>query len=120
MSVDPGRLILPALHWRRETGFGHEEPAIASALTLGVGGFVVFGGTSAELRALTADLVKRAGRPLLIAADLERGAGQQVQDLTEFPPPLALASLGDPDVIRWAAGVTAREARSVGINWVLA
>ena len=61
-----------------------------------------------------------AGRPLLIASDLERGAGQQVAGLTEFPPPMALASLGDPAVVRWAASVTAQEARAVGINWVFA
>ena len=48
------------------------------------------------------------------------GAGQQVAGLTEFPPPLALASLGDAAVVRWAGAVTAQEARAVGINWVFA
>ena len=57
---------------------------------------------------------------MLIAADLERGAGQQVAGLTEFPPPLALASLEDAAVVRWAGAVTAQEARAVGINWVFA
>jgi hypothetical protein len=33
---------------------------------------------------------------------------------------MALASLGDPAVVRWAASVTAQEARAVGINWVFA
>jgi beta-glucosidase-like glycosyl hydrolase len=56
----------------------------------------------------------------LLAADLERGAGQQIAGLTEFPPPMALASLGDPAVVRWAASVTAQEARAVGINWIFA
>ncbi|HEY9506131.1 MAG TPA: glycoside hydrolase family 3 N-terminal domain-containing protein, partial [Gemmatimonadales bacterium] len=40
--------------------------------------------------------------------------------LTEFPPPLALAALGDPAVARWAGAMTAQEARAVGINWVFA
>ena len=40
--------------------------------------------------------------------------------LTQFPPPLALASLGDAAVVRWAGAVTAQEARAVGINWVFA
>jgi hypothetical protein len=57
---------------------------------------------------------------MLIAADLERGAGQQVAGLTEFPPPLALAWLKDAAVVRWAGAVTAQEARAVGINWVFA
>jgi beta-glucosidase-like glycosyl hydrolase len=114
------RLILPALRWRPEGGFAHEAGAIANALDLGVGGFIVFGGNVEAVRRLTADLIRRAGRPLLVAADLERGAGQQVEGLTEFPPPAALASLEDAAVIRWAGAVTAQEARAVGINWVFA
>lgn len=115
-----GRLILPALRWRDDTGFGHEAATIASALKFGAGGFILFGGTPDAVRALTAELRERAGRPLLIAADLERGAGQQFPGLTEFPPPAALAALGDPDVIRHAASTTAHEALDLGVNWVLA
>jgi beta-glucosidase-like glycosyl hydrolase len=120
MSRQPGRLILPALRWRPETGFGHDAAAIADALDVGVGGFILFGGTVESVRRLTSDLVRRAERPLLIASDLERGAGQQVGGLTEFPPPAALASLEDATVVRWAGAVTAQEARAVGINWVFA
>jgi len=119
-SPDPGRIILPALRANAEGGFGHEAARIADALDLGVGGFILFGGTVESVRRLTADLLRRAGRPLLIASDLERGAGQQVEGLTEFPPPLALAALEDAAVVRWAGAVTAQEARAVGINWVFA
>ncbi|MFZ5623655.1 MAG: glycoside hydrolase family 3 N-terminal domain-containing protein [Gemmatimonadota bacterium] len=115
-----GRLILPALRWRAETGFAHEAAAIDDALDFGAGGFILFGGTRESVRALTADLMRRAGRPLLIASDLERGAGQQVEDLTSLPPPLALAALNDVAAVHAAAQLTAREALSVGINWVLA
>jgi beta-glucosidase len=119
----PARLVLPALRWRPETGFAHEEPAIEHALELGVGGFIVFGGPGArrdEIAALTARLARLAGRPLLVGADLERGAGQQARGATECPPPRALAALGDPAVIRWAGAVTGREARELGVNWVFA
>ena len=119
-ASDAGRLILPALRAAADDGFAHEAARIADALDLGVGGFIVFGGSVETVRRLTADLFRRAGRPLLIASDLERGAGQQVVGLTEFPPPLALASLGDASVVRWAGAVTAQEARAVGINWVFA
>jgi beta-glucosidase len=119
-STDPGRLIVPALRAGADGGFSHEAARIADALNLGAGGFIVFGGTVESVRRLTADLLRRAGRPLLIASDLERGAGQQVAGLTQFPPPLALASLGDASVVRWAGAVTAQEARAVGINWVFA
>ncbi|MFL5494466.1 MAG: glycoside hydrolase family 3 N-terminal domain-containing protein [Gemmatimonadales bacterium] len=118
--LEPARLIMPALRWRPDGGFAHEAATIADALALGVGGFIVFGGTVEAVRRLTTDLLRRAGRPLLIASDLERGAGQQVEGLTEFPPPAALASLEDAAVVRWAGAVTAQEARAVGINWVFA
>jgi beta-glucosidase len=118
--TDPGRLIMPALRAAPDGGFGHEAARIADALDLGAGGFIVFGGTVESVRRLTADLLRRAGRPMLIASDLERGAGQQIAGLTQFPPPLALASLGDAAVVRWAGAVTAQEARAVGINWVFA
>jgi beta-glucosidase-like glycosyl hydrolase len=115
-----GRLILPALRWRDDGGFGHEAETIAAALRFGAGGFIIFGGKPEAVRALTAELRERAGRPLQIAADLERGAGQQFPGLTEFPPPAALAALDDPDVIRAAAMTTALDALDVGVNWVLA
>ncbi len=119
-SSNPARLIMPALRSDALSGFAHEAGRIADTLELGVGGYIIFGGTSESVRRLTADLLRRAGRPLLLASDLERGAGQQVAGLTEFPPPMALASLGEPSVVRWAASVTAQEARAVGINWVFA
>ncbi len=119
-SRSPARLILPALRSQPLSGFGHEAGRIGDALEIGVGGFIIFGGTAESVRKLTAVLLRRAGRPLLLAADLERGAGQQIAGLTEFPPPMALASLGDPAVVRWAAAVTAQEARAVGINWIFA
>jgi beta-glucosidase-like glycosyl hydrolase len=119
-APDPARLIMPALRAAPGGSFAHEAGAIADALELGVGGFIIFGGNAESVRRLTADLLRRAERQLLLASDLERGAGQQVDGLTEFPPPLALAALGDPGVARWAGAVTAQEARAVGINWVFA
>lgn len=118
--MNPGRLVIPALRARSDGSFTHEAETIRAALDVGAGGFIIFGGNVDSVRTLTAELVRRAGRPLLLASDLERGAGQQVEGLTELPPPAALAWLDDPDVIRWAGALTAAEARSVGINWVFA
>jgi beta-glucosidase-like glycosyl hydrolase len=125
--VTAARLVLPALRWDPERGF--DSQAVDRALALGVGGFIIFGlnaiqggrGVPARtLRALIIDVTARAGRPLLWASDLERGAGQQVAGCTELPPPAALASLDDPGLLRWAGWHTAREAHGVGLNWVLA
>ena len=114
------RLVMPALRASADGAFVHETERIGQAIGLGVGGFIIFGGTPDAVRRLTRELVAAAGRPLLIGSDLERGAGQQFAGLTEFPPPRALAALDDLGDIATAAAVTAREARSLGINWVFA
>ncbi|HEX2451877.1 MAG TPA: glycoside hydrolase family 3 N-terminal domain-containing protein [Gemmatimonadales bacterium] len=118
--MDVGRLIMPALRWRENGGYAHEHQSFNAALEQGAGGFIIFGGPAFMAQALATDLVRRAGRPLLIASDLERGAGQQFEGLTELPPPAALASLGDLELVRWAGAVTGAEARSIGVNWVFA
>lgn len=115
----PGRLILPALRWRDDTGFGHEVATIEAALAFGAGGFIIFGGRPEAVARLATELRERAGRDLLLAADLERGAGQQFPGMTEFPPPAALSAAA-PGAVTQAAQITAREARQVGLNWVLA
>jgi len=115
------RLVFPALRWRpRDGGFDHEQPKIDAALAAGVGGFIIFGGTRETVTALTGELRRQAGRPLLIGADLERGAAQQVQGLTELPPAAALGYLDDLEATRTAGVVTGSEARDVGINWAFA
>ena len=58
--------------------------------------------------------------PLLVAADLERGAGMRLAEATRFPPPMALASSGDPEGAFQTARATGEEARAAGVNWVLA
>ena len=118
--MTPGRLVFPALRWHRDHGFTREADSIGKALEFGAGGFILFGGTADAVFELTQRLRGEAGRPLLIAADLERGAGQQIEGLDELPPPRALASLHDGAVLRGAGVLTAVEALSVGVNWVLA
>jgi beta-glucosidase len=119
VSGNVAELVLPALRWDTELGFGHLRPDIERALAAGVGGFIVFGGERAALRTLARDLQAASKQRLLIASDLERGAGQQVRGLTQLPPLMALAAMGT-EAVREAARITALEARDVGINWVLA
>jgi beta-glucosidase len=111
--------VCPALRWRRGS-FRSEQAKIKAALAAGVGGFILFGGTRAAVAALTAELRTKAGRPLLLGSDLERGAGQQIRGLTELPPPAALGYLNDLDATQRAGSITALEARAVGLNWVFA
>ena len=113
-------LLLPAIRWDANHGYTAARPAIERALALGVGGFILFGGDQEHVRALTKELRIKSRVPLLIAADLERGAGQQFAGATGLPPLAAIASLGDADAVRRAARLTAREARTLGLNWDLA
>jgi len=112
-------LVLPSIRWDPEHGYAKLTPEIERWLALGVGGFILFGGERDAIRGLIRQLQAAATQPLLIASDLERGAGQQVRELTGLPPLLGLARLG-VDAVREAARLTAREARDVGINWVFA
>ena len=116
MTASLARLVFPSLR-PRGGSFAHERPKIDAALAAGVGGFIVFQGTRDVVAALTRDLVAQAGRPLLIGSDLERGAAQQFQGLTEMPAAGALGFIDDLDATHAAAVVTATEARAVGVNW---
>lgn len=119
MTASLARLVFPALRWRRDS-FAHERAKIDAALAIGVGGFILFGGTHEAVATLTRELHQQAGRPLLLGADLERGPGQYVQGLTELPPPAALGWLDELEATGACGIITATEARSVGLNWAFA
>ena len=112
-------LVLPAIRWDVEQGYAPYEERIEQWLKLGVGGFIFFGGERSATQALCARLRAASDHELLIASDVERGAGQQIQGLTSLPPLLALAAMGD-DAVRRAARMTAAQCRDAGINWALA
>jgi beta-glucosidase-like glycosyl hydrolase len=121
--IDPAslaRLLLPALRWSAETGFDAARDVVEHGLEIGVGGFILFGGDAAAVRELTVELQRRARYPLLIASDLERGAGQQFRGATPLPPAAALAALDEPETTRRAAEISARDARALGVNWIYA
>ena len=114
------RLVIEALRLDRWSS-AQVQDRVQRALALGVGGFVIFGGEADAVKSLTDCMRREAGRPLLIGADLERGAGQQIRGLSDLPPPAALAVHPDAEAAAEIAGeLTGREALSVGINWVLA
>jgi beta-glucosidase-like glycosyl hydrolase len=114
------RLLVPALRWDSSRRFSHLADFIDDALDIGVGGFLIFGGSRDDVRALTADLHARSRIPLLMAADVERGAGQQFSGAIGLPPFAGLARSSDPDTMRRAARITARELKQLGFNWALA
>ena len=118
--MNSASLLMPALRHDATHGFAHLRDHIDDCLELGVGGFLIYGGAAVEVGALTADLRARSRVNLLLAADVERGAGQQFAGCLALPPFGALGSIGDPDVMRRAARITARELKALGLNWAFA
>ena len=91
-----------------------------------LGGVILLGGSSVELQARSQQLQSWAKLPLFIAADVEEGIGQRFPGGTWFPPPMALSTVYEqnPDLAREYArrmgSITAREATTIGLNWLLA
>ena len=113
-------LFYPAIRWDASRGFEGQREAIDDALKLEVGGFILFGGPSEQVAVLTEHLHSKSRIPLLLGADLERGAGQQFAGQTALPPLAAIASLEDVQAVRRSAAVSAAEARELGLNWIYA
>ena len=58
--------------------------------------------------------------PLLIASDLERGAGQQMRGATLFPSNMAIAATGDSYNAYLQGEITAKEAKALGVHIIFA
>lgn len=117
---DLAQLLIPAIRWDPVDGFTGVQERVDRALGLGVGGFILFGGTTDAVRALTRHLVASGNTPPLVMSDLERGTGQQFVGATGLPPLGAVGSVDHEALTRAAARLTAREAADVGVRTVLA
>jgi beta-glucosidase len=91
----------------------------------GVGGVILLGGSAAEVRLRTRQLLAWAGAPLLLCADVEEGVGQRFEGASWLAPPLAVGRRHPHDpqgaiaLARRYGECTGREARQLGLNWVL-
>ena len=86
-----------------------------------VGGLLLFRANRASVARVLGRLQDNAPIPLLVASDVERGVGQQVEGGTLFPHAMAVGKAADPPAAAARlAQVTAREARACGIHWALA
>ncbi len=94
----------------------------------GVGGVILSVGSPTEVAAKVNELQRRAKVPLLVAADLERGAGYRFKGAvylpgiiplggaTEFPSFMAVGATGDTALAREMGRITGVEARALGIH----
>ena len=85
-----------------------------------VGGLILFGSPVYESVVLINRMQQFAKRPLLVSADLERGAGMRFFDTTDFGWVMAVGATGHPDYARRMGEITAREARALGVQQILA
>ncbi len=85
-----------------------------------LGGLILFGGEAMETAYFTNHFQRLSKIPLLIASDLERGAGNQVTGATLFPPLMALGA-ADSEKLAYEMGrVTAIEGRALGLHMTYA
>ncbi len=118
VSTRIGQLVWPAVRASRgEAGLQALAPFFAE---FPPGGVIVFGEGMERVDQLLARLRLRAGGDLLVAADLERGCGQQVKEFSSLPPAMALAACLDDDAARQAGLLTGLQARQAGIDVVFA
>ena len=93
---------------------------ITAAVKAGVGGVCLFGGSVFETASFVNGLQNLAKFPLLVASDYENGAGQQVVGATVIPSNMAVGATGSEALAELKGRVTAREAKALGVPWVLA
>ncbi len=102
-----------------------------SLVRKGVAGFILFGGELETVQHHISRLQDAAKEPLIIASDLERGLGQQVEGGTLFPPAMGIAAAygrvrreeggeAAERILKRAFRAMAREARETGINTIFA
>jgi beta-glucosidase len=102
-----------------------DNATLRRLLSEGVGGVILLGGCSAELALRTRQLRGWSDSRLLLCADVEEGVGQRFDGATWLVPPLALGRLYGREPERALAlaerygRCTGREARALGLNWVL-
>ncbi|MEE9166412.1 MAG: glycoside hydrolase family 3 protein, partial [Candidatus Neomarinimicrobiota bacterium] len=82
----------------------------------GIGGIIpFFGSTHGTIENLN-ELQRLSRIPLLVAADYERGVGQQLDGATLFPTNMGLAATDSPELAYNQGMITAKEARAVGVH----
>lgn len=83
-----------------------------------LGGLILFNGAHASTPATLARLQARSRTPLLVTADLERGAGQQLRGYPLFPHAMAFDALGAgaAAAVYEFARLTGETARAAGVH----
>ena len=81
-------------------------------------GSVFIGPAKLERQRACIEAIQRNARvPVLIASDLEHGAGCMIEGCVDFPWSMGLGAANDPALMRQMGWATAREGRANGFHW---
>jgi len=129
LSEKVGQLIMPwVLGDFAPEGSPSHERVVDFIEEQGIGGVIMSVGTPIEIAAKLNDLQRHSRIPLLVAADLETGAGFRMRGAvympgnielggaTDFPSLMAVGAAGDERLAYEMGRITAIEARAVGIH----
>jgi beta-N-acetylhexosaminidase len=119
------QMVMPWISGGLAAGSPGARRAARWATELRVGGFIVGKGERGATTRSLARLLRAAGGapggvPLLLASDLEWGAGMRLLGGTLLPPLMAVGAAGDTALAHAHGLATAREGRAAGINVALA
>ena len=95
-------------------------PLLESMKEIPIGGMFVWQGTVESHRAHIKNMQSASRIPMVIAADLECGAGHIVRGMTTFPDPLAVGAADDEELAYLMGKAAAVEGRAVGVHWTFA
>ncbi|HEY9722520.1 MAG TPA: glycoside hydrolase family 3 protein [Oscillatoriaceae cyanobacterium] len=116
-----GQLMMPMLPDTPELAKPEVWRQVEADLeTYHFGGYIVFRGDRQSTPPFLEELQALSEIPLLVASDMERGAGQQLAGATDFPSPMALGAARNPDLAYQQGAITALEAARAGIHWIFA
>lgn len=85
-----------------------------------LGGIFVGGASEDRHRTEISTLQARCALPMVVASDLEAGAGHFVHGGVPFPEPLAVAAANDAQLAYTLGQASARQGRHAGIHWAFA
>jgi len=114
------QLIMPWVPGGLEPGTRASQRANHWVATLGVGGIIIGKGDRHAMTRAIRGLQSRSRVPLLVASDLEWGAGMRLLGATLLPVAMAVAATGDTSLAYAHGRVTAAEARASGLHMTLA
>ncbi len=123
-----GQLIMPWVIGDFAPAGTSSHDRITGYVDEGIGGVIMSVGSPTEVAAKLNTLQRRARVPLLVAADLETGAGFRFRGAvqmpgtielggaTDFPSLMAVGATGEAGLAYEMGRITAQEARAVGVH----